>query len=285
MSRFTLCSVAALLILTSGSLNGQDGRIIDQQSLTLDESLRKQIVSKAEFTSAFKTAEGIFAVIDRVDMREITYLSDGLRVKGFVLAPKKDGRYPVVIFNRGGCRESVGVMTPYFVARWLAIVADWGYVVVASQYRGAAGGEGKDGFGGADLNDVLNLFPLIESVPKADTSRIGMAGFSRGALMTYLALTRTDRVKAAIVGGGPAPVDFKLDAERRQELGAPAHDLEDFCLRQVVPNYDANRQKEIDARSPIKWPEKMNPKTPILILHGTSDWDALAHGALAMAGA
>jgi hypothetical protein len=94
MSRFTLCAVAALVISTSGSLNGQDGRIIDQKPLTLDESLRNAIVSKAEFTSAFKTAEEVFGVIDRVDMREITYLSDGLRVKGFVVAPKKAGRYP-----------------------------------------------------------------------------------------------------------------------------------------------------------------------------------------------
>src|SRR5918993_3000506 len=225
MSRFTLCSVAALLILTSGSLNGQDGRIIDQQSLTLDESLRKQIVSKAEFTSAFKTAEDIFAVIDRVDMREITYLSDGLRVKGFVLAPKKEGRYPVLIWNRGGCRENAGETTPYGLARWVAPFADWGYVVVGSQYRGAAGSEGKDEFGGAGLNDVINLLPLLEALPKADPSRVGMGGFSRGALMTYLALTKTDRIKAAIVGSGPVTVDFRSDAARRTDLGLPARDI------------------------------------------------------------
>ena len=64
-------------------------------------------------------------MIERVDMREITYLSDGLRVKGFVVAPKKAGRYPVLIWNRGGCRESVGVSTPYSVARWLSPFANW----------------------------------------------------------------------------------------------------------------------------------------------------------------
>jgi dienelactone hydrolase len=74
-------------------------------------------------------------------------------------------------------------------------------VVVGSQYRGAAGSEGKDEFGGADLNDVMNLLPLLEALPNADPSRIGMAGFSRGALMTYLALTKTDRIKAAVVAG------------------------------------------------------------------------------------
>ena len=143
-------------------------------------------------------------MIERVDMREITYLSDGLRIKGFVLAPKKEGRYPVLMWNRGGCRGNVGVLTRYGLARWVAPFADWGYVVVGSQYRGAPGSEGKDEFGGADVNDVMNLLPLLEALPNADPSRIGMAGFSRGALMTYLALTKTDRIKAAMVASAPA---------------------------------------------------------------------------------
>ena len=285
MSKLTFGCAAALVMSVAWPAYGQDRRIVVQEPFTLDESLRNEIVAKAEFTSAYKTPKDIFAVIDRVDMREITYLSDGLRVKGLVLAPKQEGRYPVLIWNRGGCRESVGVMTRYFAARWLAPFVDWGYVVLASQYRGSAGGEGKDEFGGADVNDVVNLFPLLDSLPRADPSRIGMAGFSRGGLQTYLTLTRTDRVKAAVIGGGPVHVDFRIDAARRTELGLPAHDLEDFCLRQVLAEYDTNRQKIIDARSPIKWPEKLHKMTPILLLHGTSDWDALPYGPLDMAAA
>ena len=34
-----------------------------------------------------------------------------------------------------------------------------------------------------------------------------------------------------------------------------------------------------------QWPEKLNRKTPLLILHGTSDWSALAEGSLEMAAA
>jgi dipeptidyl aminopeptidase/acylaminoacyl peptidase len=286
MSKLTFHCAAALVMSVAWPAYSQDGRIVAQQPFTLDESLRKEIVAKGEFTSAYKTPKDIFDVVERVDMREITYLSDGLRVKGFVLTPKKEGRrYPVLIWNRGGCRESVGVMTRYFAARWLAPFVDWGYVVVASQYRGTAGGEGKDEFGGADVNDVVNLFPLLDSLPRTDPSRIGMAGFSRGALQTYLTLTRTDRIKAAVVVAGWVDVDFKADAARRKELSLPAHDLEDFCLRQVLADYDRNRQAIIDARSPIKWPEKLYKNTPILMLHGTSDWDVLPYGPLDMAAA
>ena len=102
MSRFTLCGVVGLVISISGSVNAQDGRIIDERPLTPDESLRKEIESRAEFTSAFKAAADVVAVVNQVDMGEITYASDGLKVKGFVIAPKKAGRYPVLIWNRGG---------------------------------------------------------------------------------------------------------------------------------------------------------------------------------------
>jgi hypothetical protein len=73
------------------------------------------------------------------------------------------------------------------------------------------------------------------------------------------------------VAGAPAHVDFRLDASRRKELDLPGHDLEDLCFRQVFSDYENNRQQIIDDRSPIKWPEKLHRKTPILILHGTSD--------------
>ena len=72
-------------------------------------------------------------------------------------------------------------------------------MVVASQYRGNDGGEGMEEFGGADVNDIFNLIPVLDQNPKADTSRIGMEGTSRGGMMTYLCLKRSCRFKAAVV--------------------------------------------------------------------------------------
>jgi hypothetical protein len=76
--------------------------------VTLNESLRKEIVSKAEFTSAFKTARDVFAMIEQVEMREITYLSDDLKVKGFGLAPKVHSRISARVgFIGGSSRPSL----------------------------------------------------------------------------------------------------------------------------------------------------------------------------------
>src|SRR5512139_2559246 len=138
-----------------------------------------------------------------VVVREIEYASDGLRVVGYVAKPEAPGTWPALIFNRGGNRE-FGALDDGRAVKRLGSYASWGYVVVASQYRGNAGGEGREEFGGKDVNDVLNLLPLLDAMPEVDRGRIGMIGWSRGGMMTYLALARSDRIRAAVVGAGLA---------------------------------------------------------------------------------
>jgi len=114
------------------------------------------------------------------------YLSDGLRVVGLIVKPKKEGKYPVVIYNRGGHMEGGKIDVKELLG--LSMFARQEYVVIASQYRGNDGGEGKEEYGGADINDVLNLIPLAKSLPFTDGDRIVMYGASWGGLMTYLAI-------------------------------------------------------------------------------------------------
>lgn len=210
-----------------------------------------------------------------VAVLSITYLSDGLRVKGYLAMPTAGENLPCLIYNRGGNRE-FGALTDEQAAQGLGKFASWGYVVVASQYRGSAGGEGMEEFGGADVNDVLNLIPLLESLPGADASRIGMYGWSRGGMMTYLALTRTDRISAAVVGGGL--VDLFDSMERRPEM-------ETEVYSQLIPGYANNKEQELRARSAIFWPEKLAGNTPILLLHGSADWRVHPTQSLRMASA
>ena len=174
-----LVLAACALGLALGQACAQDGKLIDDVVMEFRETALAQI--ETDFP-------GTRDILKSVQLHHITYLSDGLKVKGYLAAPKKGGRLPCVIFNRGGNRE-FGALRSGRAAALLGRVANWGYVVVASQYRGNDGGEGREEFGGADVNDVLNLMPLLQSWPQADASRIGMYGWSRGGMMTYLALT------------------------------------------------------------------------------------------------
>ena len=254
-----------MMILLALPLYGQDGKLVAQSPVTIDANTLAQLE---------KNDPSLQKKLRKIEMNEISYLSDGLKVKGFVVAPKDGGKFPCIIYNRGGSKD-FGDITPEIVATRLAKIASWGYVVVASRYRGNGGGEGKEEFGGSDVNDILSLIPLLSALPKADASRIGMYGRSRGGMMTYLALTRTDRVAAAIVDAGLADA-FDTLARR------PAMEKN---WSELIPNYEQNKHTVLKARSAVQWPEKLHKKTPILLLHGTADWRVNPTEALRMAAA
>jgi dipeptidyl aminopeptidase/acylaminoacyl peptidase len=251
-------TVLLLLLWTTPPIHAQDGKLVQSSPAQL-ENVRPHAR----------------AILDKVEIRSITYLSDGLKVKGYLASPKDGKKLPCVIYNRGGSR-SFGALNDEEAVYLLGRIATWGYVVAASQYRGNAGGEGKEEFGGADVHDVLNLIPLLESLPQADTTRIGMYGWSRGGMMTYLALTRTDRIAAAVIGGGSSD---QFDGLKRRP------DLEKSVYAELIPDYANNKEAALIARSAIRWPEKINKKTPLLLLHGSADWRVHPTEALEMVSA
>jgi dipeptidyl aminopeptidase/acylaminoacyl peptidase len=230
----------------------QDGKIISQQPWTLPDSVYQRI----RFIDS-----ALLTKLKEVNFYRITYLSDGLKVTGFIAEPKAAGTYPCIISNRGGNRD-FGQWDPFFTAFFLGRMASWNYVVIASQYRGNDGGEGKEEFGGKDVDDVLNLIPALTQLPKADTTRIGMEGTSRGGMMAYMALRRTCKFKAAVVVSGVADA-FKNIASRPE--------METYVFAELVPDYKKNKEKELRARSAVYWADEMCKTTPLLILQGSGD--------------
>jgi len=193
----------------------------------------------------------------------ITYQSEGLKISGVIAYPKNysGDKLPVVIFNRGGNDKSINSRTSLY--RLIFPLVEQGYIVIASNYRGSKFSEGKDEFGGADVNDVLRLIDIVDTIPFADSTRIGMVGWSRGAMMTLLAARQSNRIKTAVVIAGVA--DKFSSLERRPEL-------EEKVLARLVPNLKLNRKVELEKRSAIYWLEELNRTMPILIMHGTEDW-------------
>lgn len=202
-----------------------------------------------------------FQFNNNVEVNKFTYWSDGLKINGFLVQPKKSGKYPCIIFNRGGNRD-MGAAGMRHCVGILGKIANEGYAVVVSNLREGGGSEGEDEFGGADLNDILNLFPVLEEFEKVDMERIGMFGGSRGGLMTYQALTKTDKIKAAAVLGAPA--DMYIGFEERPSM--------EEMIRGMVPGYTDNREAELNKRSAVKWADKFPKDVPILIMHGNADW-------------
>ena len=112
----------------------------------------------------------------RFEMLKVSYTSDGLPVVAFIYRPSATGeKRPVVVFYRGSyVRQNAAreLLVPFHR------LADAGFVVVAPMYRGSEGAPGRDEMGGAELADLVNIQPVIASLPYADPTRIFLYGES-----------------------------------------------------------------------------------------------------------
>jgi len=242
------------LILTSVSLFAQEGKLLSKKTVKIGIATLKRLDSVVSNATNSLT---------KVNLYKITYLSEGLKVTGYLIEPKKTGKYPCVIYNRGGNRDDGMMDDTGIILRGLVDLCAAGYVVVGSQYRGNDGGEGKEEFGGKDVNDILNLLPLLAQVSSADTSRIGMFGWSRGGMMTYITLTKTTRIKAAVVGGGLSNL---------KEWIKDREGIEDNVFVPLIPDYSTNKEQALAERSAVAFADKIHRATPILLMHGSADW-------------
>lgn len=194
-------------------------------------------------------------VIERTSTYKIEYLSDDVTVEGYISEPENiKGKAPVIIWNRGGFGED-GRLDEFLAAGILGEIASWGYIAMMSNYRD------DDELGGKDLNDILNLIEIAEDMPACDTERIGMEGWSRGGMMLYLTLTKTDKIKCAVSVAGMASLE--RNRENNFNISKVIEAKLNF-LNDTVDNI-------INSRTALKFYDKMNPGTPILFLHGTND--------------
>jgi len=254
------------------------------QSCSAQESiiLEKKIIEWKDYEFLFENVEeGIFkpeiSFLEDVNLYEITYLSDGLKIESYAAIPKKEGKYPVIIYNRGGNRDFSAIQPfrsdgKYAIAVFFSKMAKEGYVVIGCNYRGCGKSEGTEEFGGKDVNDVLNLIEVAKEIPEADDNKIGMYGWSRGGMMTYIALTQTNEIKAAAVGGAPADLTI-IDRPRMEEL----------VYSELIPNYWENKKEELENRSAVHFADQLPKDVPLLILHGNSDWRVKSSNSLSLA--
>jgi dipeptidyl aminopeptidase/acylaminoacyl peptidase len=223
---------------------------------------------------------------------EITYLSDGLRVKGFLSLPAgrhlaqqelgallsrhygtdllpvqavalpirkdtadvRERRWPVLVYCRGGIGHVGRVQT-----HWLEKFSRRGCLVFAPSYRGSESGAGRDEFGGRDVEDVLSAIRWLSGLPFADADRISVMGFSRGSINAVKAAVESDKVRKLVVWGGVS--DLAKTYEERADLRR--------MLRRVVGGSPSKAPESYAGRSPVALAPRI--ECPVLVIHGTRD--------------
>jgi dipeptidyl aminopeptidase/acylaminoacyl peptidase len=205
----------------------------------------------------------------RFVMEQIRYPSDGLTVLAYVYRPAASGRrLPVIVFNRGSWTwESFHAQLLVMAHR----LAKAGYVVVAPMYRGSGGAPGRDEMGGADLDDLLNLRPVLATLPGVDPARVYLYGESRGGMMVYQALRSGFPARAAAVFGAFTDLEGMLAAPKGLEMA-----------RKIWPaELEQDRKALVERRSALCWPERIS--APVLIMHGGADRSCPPEQSLKMA--
>lgn len=207
---------------------------------------------------------------ERFQFQKLLYASDGLSVVAYVLGPVgATTPLPTIVFNRGsGAHKDIApVLMPY-----MHRLAQEGYLVIAPMYRQTDGGEGIDANGGDDLNDLLNILPVIRALPYADENNIFMTGESRGATMVYQAIRENFPMRAAAVWGGFTDLQVLLEQQPMMVEYA----------KQNWPGFGDDLQASVERRSAIYWPESFG--IPVLLMHGESDGSIAVSQTLDLAG-
>jgi dipeptidyl aminopeptidase/acylaminoacyl peptidase len=186
--------------------------------------------------------------------------SAGRRMTGTISMPDGPGPFPVVVVVHGYIPAS-----RYWIGQDSGIFGDplasHGFISVAPNYPGYAGSEPGD----PDLPNLVattvtvsDLVSSLDSLPGADTSRVGLIGHSNGGGVGLLALVTDSRIKAfALV----APVSSDMaDNARKWWLANGSQGL------LGTPDQDADGYAHVSPRNYFA-----AGQAPVLFLQGTAD--------------
>lgn len=189
-----------------------------------------------------------------VKLEEITYLSEGLKVKGLMAEPIQEGFYEGIVYLRGGIQH-VGMVRPSRMAQ----LASYGFTVFAPYYRGNRGGEGRDEFSGEDRMDAVHAVDVLSMHPKTNPNRIHLFAFSRGGIMAlWTAILRND-ITSVVTWAGVSDIIFtyneRVDMRR--------------MMKRVIGGTPNNNPNAYRDRTVLFKIDKMN--APVLLIHGMLD--------------
>jgi dipeptidyl aminopeptidase/acylaminoacyl peptidase len=180
---------------------------------------------------------------------------DGADVHAVVIKPPDytpGKRYPTIVYIHGGAPVPFNQDTFEFRFLW-HYFASRGYVVLAPNYRGSSGRERSfirpiyADWGHLEVEDVLAAVDHLVATGVSDPQRLGIGGWSYGALTTNYTIATDPRFKAAVSGAGESNMlaVWGTDMYIRQydvELGVPWRNLQGY-MKISYPFYQVERIK------------------------------------------
>jgi len=188
----------------------------------------------------------------KVELKVVTYLSNGLKVKGMLAQPINETALDGFLYLRGGIKN-VGKVRPSRIAQFAAE----GFIVFAPYYRGNQGGEGVEDFAGDDRADAYSAYLLLKSLPMVRD--IHIFGFSRGGVMALWTGIHFPEAASVVTWGGVS--DMTLTYKERNDLRK--------MMKRVIGGTPEKYPERFKERTPLYELEKL--QMPVLIIHGIRD--------------
>lgn len=198
-------------------------------------------------------------VISGIAVQEISYLSDGLRVRGFLFDAVGQGRRPAIVFNHGGVS---GVSKD--MLRRSVDLAKAGYMVLTPAYRGEGGSEGRVEVAAGEITDVLTAAQVLRGHRKVDPRYVALVGSSHGALVSVLGATRDHRFAAVAAACGVMDVHAWY-----RYLVDNGFDVSDSLSVAVYGSGPEDKPEAFEQRSAIRVAARLT--TPLLLQQGLKD--------------
>ncbi|MBN9418348.1 hypothetical protein ABS71_09655 [bacterium SCN 62-11] len=196
-----------------------------------------------------------------VEVRQWTYRSHGMAVKGLLFLPPiaVGSKKPVVIFSHDGIS---GISKEHRLSS--VRLANAGFVVFAPSYRGEDGSDGMVEVAKGEVDDVLEAVKLMDQVPQADAERVALVGASHGALISFLAAARNHEIKAVVAAYGVMDIYRWWEyLNRAGKVGG------DAVTRRTYGDGPESRPQSFAMRNAVSVAPQI--PCPVLILQGKKD--------------
>ena len=130
------------------------------------------------------------------DVRQVTFVSQGRTLFGWLAVPTSPGPHPGLLYAHGGFalgKEDFADVRPFVQA---------GYVVFVPAWRGEDGNPGDFQMLYGEVNDAAAALDTLARVPGVDTHRLFAAGHSIGGTTVMLLAESTTKLHGAAACGG-----------------------------------------------------------------------------------
>lgn len=153
-----------------------------------------------------------------VDVKEVNFQNEGMRVNCTLRTPRLAKSYPIVITLNGfgGYKDEANIpgTDEGILSRTARILAEQGFCVLQVEFRGQPDSDGDYGMTSfsSQVSDVLaavNYIQKLKDPVKRDS--IGLIGFSQGGLVGSIAASQDPRISSIVMWSAPAfpPHDYE----------------------------------------------------------------------------